>query len=169
MQRGRVAETDGGRPDGVVVVGRQRVPPEEIRAPFLAYYAQDAVLQLERARGIAGGLEVPRDHDGIAAFDLHLVGLRALGQRGPIQRRADELDAVCVVVGQIAIDVGERAALEAEHHRFGDLEDTGLRELPLDVETLGIVALRCPRGLGRHAQREQGRQEQDALDHDDLQ
>ncbi len=56
---------------------------EEVRAPFLAYHAQGAVLQLERARRIAGGLEVPRDHDGIAPFDLHLVWLGALGQGVP--------------------------------------------------------------------------------------
>jgi len=104
---------------------------------------------------------VPGNLDRIAAGNFELACALALRQGLAVEANLDVGDAIGVVLGQLAVYIGEGAALEAEFDGLGDIQHAVGEQVPLDIEPLGRIAL-----AGRdHTERRRGAGQHD--EHDD--
>ena len=116
-------------------------PNQRVGVVQLAERALHAIGQTEAVGGVRCRRQMPRHLQRVAGLDLHLARPGPLRQDLAVHGSLQAVDAVDLAEGQVAEDKGERPALEAEVHRFGD-DQRGVRlNCQIDIEAVGRIAL----------------------------
>ena len=148
-------ENDLALRDAVSVLGRERIPLEDVERPLSLHDSAHHIREGERVRRIGARREIPADAHFRPVPHLDEARTAADGHVTSIHGRADDLDVVGAPARQLAKDVGEGPAFETEDNGFDDFHGAAVEDADAHVEAVRDIRLgRRSRGRNQEERRE---------------
>ena len=142
----------------VLVLGRERIPLEDVECPLPLHDSAYDIGQGERVRRIGARREIPAHAHFRAVAHLDEARAAADGHVTSVHGGADDLDVVGAPARQLAKDVGEGPAFEAEDDGLDDFHRAAVEHADAHVEAVRDIRLGRRSGSGNQEERREKHQ-----------